>query len=56
MNYINQYHKETTERMLKRMEEWKKSPTCSTVAAERMKKNMMLGQRIEETYIANKAS
>ena len=56
MTYINQFHKETTEQMLRRLEEWKKSPTCSTVAAARMKQNLIIGQRIEETYTANKVS
>ena len=56
MTYLNQYHKETTEQMLRRIAEWRKSPTCSTIAAERMKQNLMLGQRIEETYIASKIS
>lgn len=56
MTYLNQYHKESTERMLRKLEEWKKSPTSSAEAAQRMKQTMMSGQRIEEAYTRNKAS
>lgn len=55
MTYLNQFHKESTERMLNKLEEWRKSPTCSTEAVRRMKQNMLQGKRIEETYIASRA-
>lgn len=54
MTYLNQYHKETTEQMLRRVEEWKKSPINAELAAERMKQNLILGQHIEEEYLAKK--
>ena len=38
-----------------RMEEWKKSPTSSSEAAQTMKQNLAQALRMEETYIANKA-
>lgn len=52
--YLNQFHKETTEQMLRRIAEWKNSPTSCTIAAERMKQNLILGQLIEENYMASK--
>ncbi len=55
MTYLNQFHKESTERMLRKMEEWKKSPTSSSEAAQTMKQNLAQALRMEETYIANKA-
>ena len=54
MEYLNQYHKESTERMLRKMEEWKKSSTSSSEAAARMKENFALGLRIEEAYMKSK--
>ena len=35
MTYLNRFHQESTERMLRKMEEWKKSPTSSSEAAEK---------------------
>lgn len=55
MTYLNQFHKESTERMLRKMEEWKKSPTSSSEAAQTMKQNLAQALRMEETYIASKA-
>ena len=43
MQYLNQFHKESTERMLRKLEEWKKSPTSSLEAAQTMKRNMAQG-------------
>ena len=40
MTYLNRFHQESTERMLRKMEEWKKSPTSSLEAAEKMKQNL----------------
>lgn len=55
MTYLNQFHKESTERMLRKMEEWKKSPTSSSEAAQTMKQNLAQALLMEETYIASKA-
>lgn len=55
MTYLNQYHKESTERMLRKLAEWKKSPTSSSEAAQTMKRNLALALSMEATYIANKA-
>lgn len=55
MAYLNQFHKESTERMLRKLEEWKKSPTSSMEAAQTMKRNMAQGIRMEEVYMASKA-
>ena len=55
MTYLNQYHKESTERMLRKLAEWKKSPTSSSEAAQTMKQNLAQALRMEETYIASKA-
>lgn len=54
MKYLNQFHKESTERMLRKLEEWKKSPTSSIEAAQTMKRNMAQGIRMEEEYHKNK--
>ncbi len=55
MTYLTQYHKESTERMLRKLEEWKMSPTSSIEAAQTMKRNMAQGIRMEAAYIASKA-
>jgi len=55
MTYLNQFHKESTERMLRKLEEWKKSPTSSIEAAQTMKRNMAQGLRMEAAYMASKA-
>ena len=55
MTYLNQYHKESTERMLRKLAEWKKSPTSSSEAAQTMKRNLALALSMEATYIANNA-
>ena len=55
MQYLNQFHKESTERMLRKLEEWKKSPTSSIEAAQIMKRNMAQGIRMELEYISNKS-
>lgn len=54
MTYLNQFHKESTERMMKKMEDWKKSPTSSSEAVARMKTNLILGRRIEQAYMMSK--
>ncbi len=54
MKYLNQFHKESTERMLRKLEEWKKSPTSSIEAAQTMKRNMAQGIRMEEECHKNK--
>lgn len=54
MQYLNQFHKESTERMLRKLEEWKKSPTSSLEAAQTMKRNMAQGLRMEAAYIVSK--
>lgn len=55
MTYLNRFHQESTERMFRKMEEWKKSPTSSSEAAEKMKQNLAKGQHIEATFIQNKS-
>ena len=55
MTYLNQFHKESTERMLRKLAEWKKSPTSSIEAAQRMKQNLAMALRMEVTYTASKA-
>jgi hypothetical protein len=37
--YLNQFHKESTERTLKKIEEWSKSPLPSEIAIAQMQKN-----------------
>lgn len=54
MTYLNQFHKESTERMLRKLAEWKKSPTSSLEAAQRMKQNLAMALRMEVTYTASK--
>ena len=54
MEYLNQFHKESTERMLRKLEEWKKSPTSSMEAAETMRRNMAEGIRMEKDYLMKK--
>lgn len=54
MTYLNQFHKESTERMMKKMDDWKKSPTSSLEAVVRMKANLILGRRIEQAYMMSK--
>lgn len=39
MKYLNKFHKETTERTLKKIAESKKSPLPSEIAIVQMKKN-----------------
>ncbi len=56
MEYLNQFHKESTERMLRKLEEWKKSPTSSMEAAEIMEQNMAEGIRMEKDYLMKKLS
>lgn len=55
MTYLNRFHQESTERMLRKMEEWKKSPTSSSEAAEKMKQNLTMALYIEATFIQNKS-
>ena len=55
MTYLNRFHKESTERMLRKMEEWKKFPTSSLEAAEKMKQNLAKALHIEATFIQNKS-
>lgn len=56
MNYLNQFHKESTERMLRKQATWRKSPTSSENAAQKMKENLNKAQKMEADYIANKPS
>ena len=46
MIYLNQYHRESTERKLRKMEEWKKSPMNSIDAANYMKKNFEMAKHM----------
>ncbi len=55
MTYLNRFHQESTERMLRKMEEWKKFPTSSSEAAEKMKQNLAKALHIEATFIQNKS-
>lgn len=55
MTYLNRFHQESTDRMLRKMEEWKKSPTFSLEAAEKMKQNLTKALHIEATFIQNKS-
>lgn len=55
MTYLNRFHQESTERMLRKMKEWKKSPTSSLEAAEKMKQNLTKALHIEATFIQNKS-
>jgi hypothetical protein len=39
MKYLNKFHKETTERTLKKIAEWSKSPLPSEIAIKQLQKN-----------------
>ncbi len=47
MEYRNQFHKESTERKLKQIEEWKKSPPPSKESA---RKQFEMHKHLTETY------
>ena len=47
MKYLNQFHKETTERKLREMEEWKKQPFDCVAAAERSKQLVAEANRLD---------
>ena len=48
MKYFNQFHKESEERKLKKIEEWKKrkEPFDAVKAAERMRHNLAEANRL----------
>ncbi|WP_156409636.1 hypothetical protein [Hoylesella enoeca] len=56
MIYLNQFHKESTERMFQEMEEWHKSPTSSEEAAKQMMRNLRQAQQMEAAYMKSKQS
>ena len=56
MIYLNQFHKESTERMFQEMEEWHKSPTSSEEAAKQMMRNLRQAQQMETAYMKSKQS
>lgn len=47
MTYLNQFHKEATERTLRKIEESKKSPMNSKDFAAYMKKNLEIARQME---------
>ena len=54
MEYLNKFHKESTERCLKKIEGWQKCPMESHAAAAYMKKNMEEGERMWQDYLRSK--
>jgi len=52
MEFLNQFHKESTERTLRKMQEWKKQPMSATEAAAEMWRNyeMALEMEMGEEY------
>lgn len=46
MEYLNQFHKESVERKLKKIEEFKKSPMNSDDAVAYMRRNMELAAKM----------
>lgn len=50
MKYLNQFHKESTERCLKKLDAWSKQPFDSAKAAERMKRNLAEAERMEQLH------
>ena len=52
MKYLSQFHKEKTERCLRKMKEWQESPMTleeQLEAARLMKENMALGIAMEQS-------
>ena len=46
MTYLNQYHKESTERKLKKIAEWKKSPMNSSEAVNYVIRNFEMAKNM----------
>ncbi len=46
MTYFNQFHKETSERKMRKIEESKRSPMNSVDAANYMKRNVEIASRM----------
>ena len=46
MTYFNQYHKEASERKMRKIEESKKSPMSSADFADYMKRNVEIASRM----------
>ena len=46
MIYLNQFHRESTERKIRKMEDWMKSPMNSVDAANYMKKNFEMAKNM----------
>ncbi len=47
MTYLNQFHKNSVERKMKKLAEYKKSPMNSTDAAAYMKRNFKKAKQME---------
>ena len=54
MIYLNQFHKESTERMMRKMEDRHKSQTSSEEAAKQMIRNLRQAQQMEAAYMKSK--